>query len=396
MTTPWIVQPFGPLTLVATGGPGSPEPANWPRALAEAALRHGPNAVTVAKRITAAPNGAPQCVAFGELVVHPKGLHSVGHGLPASAHRFPEEVDGAMGGMAAFPSELVAGLDEPRGAFGLLHWCLEARLRGGRIIAVPDAVWLSSDAPTPIAREDLAAFIRRFGFHPLAPDIDAIAADDALAPLRWNVRFFGSQQPFDKYTERGAFHWKAYAESEPFRARADFLVKLAGSVFSGAAGAEGSPLLDAGCGDGLYAQLLAESGIPVVGVDFDPIGVASASDAVAARPVRASFEVGSVYALRFAEGSLRGAMLLDVIEHLHNPAKALRELARTIAPGGALLLSTPEWQFGRMSDPVYHAHEFTQAELLRLLTAEGLFAVERTARIGGIYRDLVVVARRAG
>jgi 2-polyprenyl-3-methyl-5-hydroxy-6-metoxy-1,4-benzoquinol methylase len=388
MATPWLVQPFGPWTLVATGGPGAPEPNNWPRAMADAAARHGPHAVTLCKRVTT----AGQLIAMGELVVHPKGLHSVGHGLSASAHRFPEEVDGAMGGVAAFPTDVIQGLDEPRGAFGLLQWCLEARLRGARILAVPDVIWASGDAPMPIARQDLFGFIERFGFHPFAPDMDAIATAPEAAPLRWNARFFGSQQPFDKYSERGAFHWKAFAENESFRTRAEFLVKLAHQVFANAA--PEAPVLDVGCGDGLYAQLLAETSLPVIGIDDDAIGIAEAIDMVKARPVRAQFERGTAYALRFPDDSARGAMLLDVIEHLHNPAKAIRELARVITPGGTLVVSTPEWQFGHMSDPIYHAHEFTQPELQRLLTAEGFFAVERTARIGGIYRDIVVVARR--
>ncbi len=387
MTALWIVQPFESMTLVGTAGPGTPEPANWPRALADAALRHGSGAVAVCKRVTT----AGQLVAMGELLVHPKGLHSLGHGLTASAHRFPEEVDGAMGGVAAFPTELIAGLPEPRGAFGLMHWCLEARLRGGRIVAVPDVTWAAGDAPMPIAREDLAAFIARFGFHPLAPDIDAIAATAELGPLRWNVRFFGSEQPFDKYSERGAFHWKAFAEHEPFRTRAEFLVRMAQQSLAAGEG----PALDVGCGDGLYAQLLAAAGVPVIGIDDDAIGIAEANDMVKERTPRAQFERGSAYRLRFEAGEARGAILFDVIEHLHNPARAVRELARVIAPGGALLLSTPEWQFGHMSDPVYHAHEFTLPELQRLLAAEGLFSIERTARIGGIYRDLVVLARRS-
>lgn len=390
MGAPWIVDCREEFTLVGTGGPGAPEPNDWPAALVAAALRHGPMSVVLGKRVST----EGRLIAMGEFVVHPKGLHSVGHGLPASAHRFPEEVDGAMDGVAVFPTELIDGLDEPRGAFGLMHWCLESRLRGGQVVAVPDVVWVTGEATSAIDAADIASFIARFGFHPLAPDIDRIAARPELARLRWNVRHFGSPQPFDKYVERGAFHWKAFQENESFRKRAEFLVKLAHQMFAVPAGIEPTPILDIGCGDGLFASLLADSGIPVVGIDNDPIGVGEAQRKTvgSSRPV--AFRAGNVYALDEAPASVRGALLFDVIEHLHNPARALAELARVLAPGALLLLSTPEWQFGHVSDPTYHAFEFTMDELQRLIVAQGAFTIERTARIGGVYRDIVVVARR--
>ncbi len=397
MTIPWLLQtaridchpPSGAdeFVLVSSGLPGSTIPDDWREPLMAAALRHGPGVVTVAKRV--ALDGT--IVAMGEVVVHPKGLHSIGHGLPGGAHRFPEEVDGSMDGVAAFPRHLVEGLEPPAGHFGLLQWCLEARLRGGRIVAVPDVVWTAGVPSIPISRAELDAFIDRFGFHPFAPDIDAIAARPDLSPLRWQVRFFGGPTRFEKYQERGAFHWKAYREHDAFRARADFLVRLALESFGRG---KGEQILDIGCGDGLFTQLLVDAGITIIGVDDDEDGLRVAQEATAAAIKPAMFVPGSAYNIPFLSTAMGGAMLLDVIEHLHNPTRAIREIARVMKPGTPLLLSTPEWRYGSMSDPVHHAHEFTQAELMRLLTAEGLFTVERSARIGGVYRDLVLVARR--
>ncbi|MFO0829951.1 MAG: class I SAM-dependent methyltransferase [Phycisphaerales bacterium] len=362
------------------------EPADWRERLVAALEHHGGHCGIVAKRVTS--GGA--IAAMGEFVVHPKGLHGLGRGAPRVAYRFPEEVDGALGGVAAFPSELVATLEPPRGPLGLLTWCLEARLRGARVFAVPEVVCVD-DAPLAIGVDDLRAFVTRFGFHPFAPDIDAIAARKDIAALRWNARFFGAAQPFEKYVERGAFHWTAYAEHAAFRQRADMLVDLAAKACGHGAG----DVVDVGCGDGLFTAKLAERGLPVVGVDDDAAALDLAARTSSATTNAARFVRGSAYALPFANASARGAILFDVIEHLHNPTRALRELARVIARNGGLVLSTPEWQFGASSDPTYHVCEYTLDELTRLVCAEGLFAVERTARIGGAYRDLVVVARRA-
>jgi 2-polyprenyl-3-methyl-5-hydroxy-6-metoxy-1,4-benzoquinol methylase len=386
---PFHVDRRGATTLVVSAMPGTPEPADWPGVLGRMMDRFPHRSVVCAKRIT--PERT--LTSMGEFVAHPKGLHSLGHGLDASSFRFPEEVDGVLAGAALFPTELVDGLDEPRGALGLLHWCLEARLRGGRVVVVPDVVWIAPEQPIHLPLEDLQSFAERFGFAPFAPDIDAILERPELAPFRWNVRHWGSTQAFEKYVDRGAFHWSAYGENPHFRSRADFLVKIASEAF--AQGPPG-PVLDVGCGDGLYSQMLAERGLAVLGLDDDETAITEAIGATKDRPAAAHFLRGSVYALPAKPGSVRGVLLLDVLEHLHNPSRALAELARVLAPGGALVVSTPEWQHGGSSDPIYHAFEWTGPELHRLLAAQGFFRIEKTARIGGVYRDLVVVARRIG
>jgi 2-polyprenyl-3-methyl-5-hydroxy-6-metoxy-1,4-benzoquinol methylase len=57
---------------------------------------------------------------------------------------------------------------------------------------------------------------------------------------------------------------------------------------------------------------------------------------------------------------------MDVIEHLPNPVPILRELTRILAPGGQLLVITPEWRYGTSSDPTYHLTEYTCNELNQL------------------------------
>jgi len=85
-------------------------------------------------------------------------------------------------------------------------------------------------------------------------------------------------------------------------------------------------------------------------------------------------------------------MLLDVIEHLRNPVRALAEIKRVLAPGAALLVATPIWKYGHRNDPVYHLDEYREEELTRQLRACG-FEIANTARIKGAYDDIVVLAR---
>jgi SAM-dependent methyltransferase len=101
---------------------------------------------------------------------------------------------------------------------------------------------------------------------------------------------------------------------------------------------------------------------------------------------------GAAEALPFADGSFRAAMLLDVIEHLRNPVRSLREIRRVLRPGAPLLVATPAWRFGHRNDPVYHLDEYREDELARQLHACG-FTIAQTARIKGVYDDIVMIAR---
>jgi SAM-dependent methyltransferase len=55
---------------------------------------------------------------------------------------------------------------------------------------------------------------------------------------------------------------------------------------------------------------------------------------------------GDATALRFADASLDAVLCLDVLEHVPHFRAALREFARVLRPGGALLLTVP-WHWDR-------------------------------------------------
>ena len=66
---------------------------------------------------------------------------------------------------------------------------------------------------------------------------------------------------------------------------------------------------------------------------------------------------GSVMEMPFAPGSFDLAVCLDVIEHLQDDRGALRELRRVLAPGGALLVTVPAYQWlWSGHDEINHHH----------------------------------------
>lgn len=99
------------------------------------------------------------------------------------------------------------------------------------------------------------------------------------------------------------------------------------------------PVLDAGCRDGAHARALAARlARPVIGVDL------VAPNLVAGRrhprAEARSFALADLVALPFAARSFALVWCRDTLELVADPAAALAEMARVLAPGGAVVLYT--------------------------------------------------------
>jgi 2-polyprenyl-3-methyl-5-hydroxy-6-metoxy-1,4-benzoquinol methylase len=98
-------------------------------------------------------------------------------------------------------------------------------------------------------------------------------------------------------------------------------------------------ILDAGCGNGLFAQALIGLGYNVHGIEAEPSGVAAGR----INAPQAAFTVGSIYDdLRGLDGAPFDAITsLEVIEHLYRPKVFIERAFECLKPGGMLVLSTP-------------------------------------------------------
>ena len=95
-------------------------------------------------------------------------------------------------------------------------------------------------------------------------------------------------------------------------------------------------LLDVGCGPGSISVDFADA-LPqgqVIAVDVSPVSI----QAAAAAHVRENlhFQTASVYALPFADASFEVVHAHQVLQHLADPERALREMARVLKPSGIL------------------------------------------------------------
>ncbi len=99
-------------------------------------------------------------------------------------------------------------------------------------------------------------------------------------------------------------------------------------------------ILDIGCGAGLLAEALAAKGFSVLGLDAAPAAIRAAERHAAGRALPLRYRQGRLEDL-LAEGQRFPVVTaLEIIEHIPEPAAFMSLLARAVAPGGLLFVST--------------------------------------------------------
>ena len=101
---------------------------------------------------------------------------------------------------------------------------------------------------------------------------------------------------------------------------------------------EGKSALDVGCGAGLLAEPLARLGARVTGIDASPEVIEVAREHAVRQGLTIDYRAGDVQAL---EGEFDLITAMEVVEHVADAAAFVKALARRLAPGGLLVMSTP-------------------------------------------------------
>ena len=152
----------------------------------------------------------------------------------------------------------------------------------------------------------------------------------------------------------------------------------------------GRSAIDVGCGAGLLAEPLARMGAKVTGVDAAPENIAAAREHAAGQGLSISYFAGELAMLPLAKFDLVASM--EVVEHVTDPAAFIGELAARLAPGGLMILSTPNRTMlsklllveaaERVGAVARGTHDWDQflkpEELTGLLEGAGLEVIDRT------------------
>ncbi|MDT5347266.1 MAG: hypothetical protein QOH91_553 [Mycobacterium sp.] len=137
----------------------------------------------------------------------------------------------------------------------------------------------------------------------------------------------------------------------------------------------GREVLEAGCGEGYGANLIADVASRVFAVDYDEAAVAH----VRGRYPRVEVTQANLAELPLPDAAVDVVVNFQVIEHLWDQGQFVRECLRVLRPSGLLMVSTPNritFSPGR-DTPInpFHTRELNADELTELLVDAGFAEV---------------------
>lgn len=157
----------------------------------------------------------------------------------------------------------------------------------------------------------------------------------------------------------------------------------------------GKSALDIGCGAGLLCEPLARLGAAVTGVDAAAENVSAAAAHAEGMGLDIRYMAGEVAGLDI--GTFDLVTCVEVIEHVADKPAFMRDVAARLAPGGLLVMSTPNRTaasrvllvgaaeaVGYVPKGTHHWDDFITPEELEALLAE--IGLKVTARHGVAWR----------
>jgi 2-polyprenyl-3-methyl-5-hydroxy-6-metoxy-1,4-benzoquinol methylase len=154
--------------------------------------------------------------------------------------------------------------------------------------------------------------------------------------------------------------------------------------------------LDVGCATGIFLEVASKAGWEVEGIDISSYAVSKARE----KGMKA--RVGELSAAHFPDASFDVITLWDIIEHVMEPSAVLAECERILAPGGLLVVSTPDagsppakilrgnWLGFRSIDE--HLYFFSRTSLAVMLEAAKLDVI-RSGSVGKYISLSRIIAR---
>jgi 2-polyprenyl-3-methyl-5-hydroxy-6-metoxy-1,4-benzoquinol methylase/GT2 family glycosyltransferase len=161
-------------------------------------------------------------------------------------------------------------------------------------------------------------------------------------------------------------------------------------------------VLEVGCAHGGFTAVMKEAGFEAKAVELSPWVIDFAQRTFDIEVLRGPLDPNQIEA-----GSLDAIVLLDVLEHLPDPAAVVRDFAKLLKPDGVLLIQTPQWRpekthtgmrlandpFLHQLMPLEHLYLFNETSVVDFFKRQGFEHIVFEPAIFAIY-DMFFVASR--
>jgi ubiquinone/menaquinone biosynthesis C-methylase UbiE len=114
-------------------------------------------------------------------------------------------------------------------------------------------------------------------------------------------------------------------------------------------------ILEVGCGTGGNIRYFKKKGIRIQGVDISgDVGATIVADAEK---------------LPFENNYFDQVLILDVLEHVTDDKKALKEALRVVKPGGLVIITVPnyKWMWSKWDEELGHKRRYEVKQLIKLI-----------------------------
>lgn len=395
--------------LVRLDGDIEVQTANWAKHIVQV-FDAGPETLGVIGPKQLKPTGLIH--AFGDFVIHPKGYHHVGEGLPANVMDTVREVDHVMGCFYCFKRcvwEEIEGFDENILRGQTVDFGLRAKLAGYRCVAIPQVSFVhrhtlrhagrNTRADTDEGVEDSRRrFREKWGFDRVVPDLDVVRQRYANTPLLWNRVVFARGERVKQAPTVETSNWGRYATDQALQNKLSFQVSVT-EFITGTLGGN-PPLTVLGCDTGLLLHLLALKGFSCLGITEDPAEAAIGRSMMARKDYPNGNRPKIVAAdlrrrLPIADGAAPMVLIYHMLEHHPNPSRLLAETARVVEEGGHMIvISQRQDSIGALAGT--QAYRYQYQELLHQIQAFAKWGVVTDPETDTSSQPIVIAARMVG
>lgn len=111
-------------------------------------------------------------------------------------------------------------------------------------------------------------------------------------------------------------------------------------------------IFDCACGRGFYLNMIrAVSQCRLVGLELDPEVIAKTARNVGQLP-DITLARANIYQQPYSDNTFDGAILSEILEHVDDDVRGLREVYRVLKPGGVLAVTVPNADYPFWWDPI--------------------------------------------